>query len=208
MSGVGVVIQAQGMDRIQATVKGIEERVGRPVARKRLLVQILGTVESQTRKRIDEGGPDPSGRPWPKLSADYQRWKRKHSSGKILNLFGPLRDSLMYDAGEDEGQVGSNLDDAAIHQLGGDIQRGARSITVRHRTTAKGELMRTALFGGKGLIFANAAHKRVLERTYQAEAYTIHMPARPYLGLSPENLDELEQTLDAWADSQMGAARA
>jgi phage gpG-like protein len=55
---------------------------------------------------------------------------------------------------------------------------------VRHRTNAKGELLRSAHLGGKGLIFAKNSHKRAVARWFEQGAHSITMPARPFLGIS------------------------
>lgn len=118
----------------------------------------------------------PLGR-WPKLK------DKKRAGGKILQDKGHLASSISEGAsyGKDFAFVGSDRPYAAIHQLGGDIHKAAQSRPVRHRTDAQGNLLRTALFGGNGLIFAKGSHKRAAVRWFEHGEHTVHIPARPYL---------------------------
>lgn len=80
--------------------------------------------------------------------------------------------------------VSASPEYAAIQQFGGTIERAAGSINVRHRTDAKGELLRSSIMNGKGLIFAKHGkngHKRFIEREFAVAAHTITIPARPYM---------------------------
>lgn len=206
MSGTGLKIEWQGMDRVQRAIQGAFDRFGGAKGHEEILDVVGAQIESQTRARISAGGPDPDGKPWKRLTAAYQARKRKISSGNILNLRGALRDSITHVASPDEGEVGSNLVYAGVHQRGGKIQRKGGSVTTRHRTDAKGELMRTSLFGGRGLVFAKASHKRVLERTFSIAAHVTQMPARSFLGISSGDLDDLQGNLDSWADRVLEAA--
>jgi phage gpG-like protein len=76
------------------------------------------------------------------------------------------------------------------------IHRAAGSVTVRHRTDAKGTLMRTDMFGGKGLIFAKASHKRVLMRKFSASEHDIRIPARPFLMVQNEDWTEIRAAIN------------
>ena len=72
---------------------------------------------------------------------------------------------------------------AAIHQFGGKIERAAYSKLVRHRTNSRGELLRSAVLNGKGLIFAKNSHKdsRVKTRWFEVGAHSITIHPRPYM---------------------------
>ncbi len=118
------------------------------------------------------------------IGPDGQRWKpKKVPDGRptLVGETGNLRRQIVWRADSNSLVVQATMAYAAIHQFGGKIERKARTVAVRHRTNAKGELLRTADFGGKGLIFARQNHKRALTRYFEARAHTIHMPARPFL---------------------------
>lgn len=117
------------------------------------LLDTMGAViESQTRNRIDKEKKDPEGTSWVDLDPDYERWKKKRSSGGILVLFGHLLDSISYNVTSGEIEVGSNLVYAWIHQVGSE----------------DGDT-----------------------------------PARPYLGLSDENVTELRGVVNDWFKEEL-----
>lgn len=107
--------------------------------------------------------------------------KRRGTNAVMLQDNGRLAGSIAISYDRTHATIGSNVRYAAIHQLGGTIQRAAYSKQVRHRTNAKGELLRTAGFNGKGLVFAKGSHKRALTRWFEVPAHAITIPARPYL---------------------------
>lgn len=184
-----------GFIEIQINAKPLRARLER-------LVQVLAdptpinagiAVEllSQTEQRFEDEGPG-----WAKLRPRTIKAREKKGKwpGKILQVSNALARSYVSDYGRDYSQVGSNLIYAAIHHHGGDIQREARSGTVRLRTDAKGALLRQGK-NGKLAVFARRSHKRAVDRSFEAKAYTIRIPARPALpidaagNLTPRALD-------------------
>ena len=107
--------------------------------------------------------------------------RKGREGGKILQDTGQLAASIAKSSDATSATIGTNKVYAAIHQFGGDINKAAQSRMVRHRTDAKGNLLRTEHFNGKGLIFAKDSHKRVKTRWFEQGAHTIHIPARPFL---------------------------
>ena len=139
---------------------------------------IAGLLERQTEDNFAaESGP--LGK-WPALK-DKQR-----AGGKILQDTGRLAASVTPFWSATEAGIGSNAVYAAIHQLGGTVEKAAQSRMVRHRTDAKGNLLRGEALGGKGLIFAKNSHKRVATRWFEQGAHSINIPARPYMPVSPD----------------------
>lgn len=101
--------------------------------------------------------------------------------GKMLQVSAAgLAASIQTRYNRTESVIGSNKVYAAIQHLGGKIERAAYSTKVRHRTDAKGELLRTEHFKGKGLVFAKDSHKRVKTRWFEVAAHSVTIPARPY----------------------------
>lgn len=114
----------------------------------------------------------PSGSAWEPLKRSTIR-RKKYNADKILTLRGYLRGGIRWQAPDDNTvQVGTNLEYAAIHQFGGEIQQPARQATVRFRSKA-----------GRTL-FAGRRHKKATERLVSIPAHTVKMPARPFLGVS------------------------
>ena len=96
--------------------------------------------------------------------------------GETLTNKGRLRDSIDYAATPDKVMVGSNLAYARIHQKGGEIKPKK----------------------AKKLVFKDSDGK-----TVAVDAVTI--PARPYLGVSKEDMEEVKSTM---ADFLAGAFKA
>lgn len=96
--------------------------------------------------------------------------------GKTLMHSGRLRRSIDYAATSDKVMVGSNLAYARIHQKGGEIKPKK----------------------AKKLVFKDSDGK-----TVAVDAVTI--PARPYLGVSKEDMEEVKSTM---ADFLAGAFKA
>lgn len=95
--------------------------------------------------------------------------------GETLTNKGRLRDSIDYAATSDKVMVGSNLAYARIHQKGGSIKpKNGKSLKF------------------KGLNGENVFVKEVT------------IPARPYLGVSKEDMEEVKSTM---ADFLAGALR-
>lgn len=92
---------------------------------------------------------------------------------QILRARGNLAGSINRLATDDEVRVGTPVEYAAIHQLDGAIQRAARSAKIYR------------MQGADGTIGRFVQKKRTnLETDVNIPAYTINMPARPFLGVS------------------------
>lgn len=143
-----------------------------------LMHTIAGIMHDEVEENFaQEGRPK-----WMGLSP--KTLKRKKGT-KILQESGQLAASIQQGANSQSAWVGSNKVYAAIQNNGGKIDRAAYSTKVRHRTDAKGNLLRTEHFNGKGLIFAKDSHKRALTRWFEVGAHSINLPARPFLMISP-----------------------
>jgi len=142
MSGAGLQYDLRDLDRVNDYLDRI---VG---AELHELLDIIGdTVESQTRRRIEEQEGAPDGSAWPEWSEKYE--KTRHSNHGFLLGEGDLLDSLGYVVSSDGVEVGTNMIYAATHQFGDD-DRG--------------------------------------------------IPARPYLGLSSDDEDELEIVINNYLE--------
>lgn len=161
----------------KAALAGLEEyaqslRSMRPLSR-----SISAMFLSHTEANLES-----QGRPqWLGLAPSTIKARSRNGTwpGKIMQASGQLAASFSpgYDA--DSAWIGSNKTYAAIQHMGGDIHKAAQSRLVRHRTDAKGELLRSEHLHGKGLIFAKDSHKRVKERWFEQGAHSIHIPSRP-----------------------------
>lgn len=154
---------------------------GRP-----LYKQVSQALEFNTEQNFEaQGRPD-----WMPLSAATVRERQKRNKGssvlKILQDRGILASSVSSRYGADFSEIGAGgaaRDYAAIQQFGDTIERAPHSIKTRLRTDRKGNLLRQGAEGSaKGrAVFAKDRHKSVLESWHEVEAYSITIPARPYL---------------------------
>lgn len=133
----------------------------------------LGLVES-TKRRFDQGVA-PDGSPWMPLmpSTIRKRIKNGKTPIKILVETKALEASIISQVEGDVVKVGvNNVGEqsayAAIHQFGGTINRPARTGRA---------------FGRENV---------------SIPAYTITMPARPYLGVSADDEADILELADLW----------
>ena len=108
----GITITATGLQRAS---KAIGKLAG---DNRRQLLDLLGVeVTDQTVERITVGKASPDGAPWRAWTPSHAKTRRNGQS--LLEADGHLRESIQHIVGQDQVQIGSNLDYAAIHQLGG-----------------------------------------------------------------------------------------
>jgi phage gpG-like protein len=107
-----------------------------------------------------------------KTAPDGAPWKRNYGGTSILFASGALSRSIDYIAGPASIIVGSGLVYARIHQEGGTIK------------PKNGEALKFWWQSGGFVNFA------VVKQ--------VTMPARPYLGLSADNQDEIIQATEDW----------
>lgn len=182
---------------VQAALNALAQRVSNPGP----VLQALGEgLVTRSKARFDTStGPDRAG--WkPKQKPDGRKTLVGDTGDLrrqiVASVAGPVL-TILANAGGQNGY-------SAIHQFGGTINRKTGKTTVSHRTNAKGELLRSAIMGGKGLIFAKASHKRKVTRTFDVAAYAIHIEPRPYLpvrangSLYPDERDLILAQLQAW----------
>lgn len=166
------------------------ERLGEPGAQD-LMPRLGEYLQDSTQKRF-KTQTAPDGTPWAPLQPRYAR-RKKYAKDKILTLRGYLRGGIHYQVkGDAEVEVGSNTKYAAIHQLGGTIEKPARHATVRYRSVA-----------GR-VLFAGKTHKRATERLVTIPAHQINTPARPFLGISLSDDAEIRQIVMDWVVQRRG----
>lgn len=163
----------------------IQSALGRVAAAGRdthpLMEAIAGYMLFSTQRRFEtESGPD--GQKWPPLSprtAAKRIGRARRGTEHMLRVSARLYSSLVGEATASEAVTGTNVVYAAIHQLGGEINMPARKQSIRLRTV-KGRTR-----------FARKAHKRARDMDVSIGAHTITIPARPYLGFSDEDRQEI-----------------
>lgn len=114
MSGALIVVEVQGLGYALARLSALAS----PSLRKEGLTLVGGLVESQTKLRIQSGGPGPEGEPWAAWSESYAA--SRHHGHALLQDEGYLLGSIAaYEPEGDSVTIGSNLVYAAIQQFGG-----------------------------------------------------------------------------------------
>jgi phage virion morphogenesis protein len=140
-----------------------------------------------TRSRFDtETAPD--GSKWAALSPRYAARKARMRSvvdgGKrILAKRGTLRDTIRYKASRSDVVIGSDRPYAAIHQFGGDIQNKGGSRTLNFKVGRNGR----SRFAKRG--------KANFQQTVNVGASSATIPARPFLGISADDQQEIIRIL-------------
>lgn len=102
---------------------------------------------------------------------DGTAWKRTIRGGKILTKTGNLRNSIHVQASADRAEVGTNTVYAATHQFGAD-----RTIRAKNKPY---------------LVFPGANGGLI-----RAKQVSIKIPARPFLGLSEQDKEEIKTIIE------------
>lgn len=158
-----------------------------------LMKQIANEMLRAVNKNFDEGGR-PAWTPLAK-STIRERIRQKyigaHGDLAILQRTRQLRKSVQATWDQSSATVSTNKEYAAIHQYGGVMNVAAHTKDLRFRTDSKGNLLHTEYFKGKGLIFAKKKHNQAQSRQVKIKAYSIRIPARPFLKLTDEDMQQI-----------------
>lgn len=122
----------------------------------------------------------PDGTPWQALSPRYLKRKPKNKD-RILRLDGYLMNTLRYQLDGSSLLFGSDRPYAAIQHFGGEIQMAARSQQAYFRQAADGSV-------GQRFVKKKASN---FAQWVSSGPYVIRIPARPFLGTSEADDQEL-----------------
>lgn len=183
---------------VRQALGALQERVRRVGP----LLQEIGEDITQRAKARFGTGTGPDGAKWKPNAPSVA--KAKGGRGPLIGESGDLRRQIVPQVTGDTLTVTSSPVYARIQQFGGTIERAAYSKQVRHRTDAKGNLLRSEIMNGKGLVFAKDSHKRVKVRWFEVAAHKITIPARPFMpvradgSLYPAERAEILAQINAW----------
>lgn len=145
----------------------------------------------------------PDGTPWTPLrpATIASRLRRKKSAQGILRDSGAMRTAITHEVAGDGVRIGvaSGIAYGAIHQFGGTIDMPARAGKIFRRQFADGS------FGRR---FAKRKNKTSVATDVQVGAHQITIPARPFLGLSPQDEADIIEIARRWLDVGEGAGRS
>ena len=97
--------------------------IARKISDTRGLLRRMGAeVKTQTKERIQSKKRAPDGTPWKPWSADYAA--TRHANHSLLINEGHLQNSISFRSTADVVSIGSHLEYARIHQLGGKTRKG------------------------------------------------------------------------------------
>lgn len=157
-------------------------------------------LANSTKDRFQHGAA-PDGTPWAALSASTirQRTRKGQTPITILLAKGKLRGSIISQV---EGEsvligpsaAGDQSEYARIHQLGGTINKAARTGRIYRMKNEQGQVGRR--FAAK----ESANHVTDVN----IPAHTISIPARPYLGVSESDEAMLLEDAKDWLLGNMG----
>jgi len=149
---------------------------------------LVGSVGENFRR---EGAPD--GTAWTPLrpATIKARQRRGRSALAILRETGILAGSIFHEVADDGVRIGSPVKYAAIHQFGGTIDMPARSGKI-YRTQNKD--------GSIGRRFAKRKNKTTVATDVSVGAHQIRIPARPFLGISPNDEADLIEIARRWLE--------
>ncbi len=186
MSAISFEVQIE-QEEARARLQAMLDRMDN---RKPFFDQVGQSLADSTRARF-RAERDPDGNPWVPLkpATIRARTRRGRSAISILREYGHLAGSLRHEATNDQVRVGSVLKDySAIHQLGGTIDMPARKQALRFRKAKT----------GNGRRFASKKHKRVTTQEVSVGAYKITIPARPFLGISTGDQQDIFAAAEHW----------
>jgi phage virion morphogenesis protein len=173
VTGARIQIQLDDAD-VRRQLGALLDAVQNPAPVLREIGQTLVTTSDLAFR----GQRDPWGAPWEPLAASTLRQRRRGKragSARILRDTGRLATSISYQLGTDgrSVDVGTNVEYAAIHQFGGEIQRAASTRTLYFRQRKDGSVNNR---------FSRRSRANFAQDA-QVGAYSITLPARPYLPL-------------------------
>lgn len=173
----GIRLELKGQEAALAELGQYEKRARDPQG---MYENIGAMLTTSTQHRFDTGiGVD--GSPWPPSLRVL-----KHG-GKTLVRTARLYRSFAYQAFAGGLEFGTNVIYAAIQQWGGDIHQHARTAVLHFKTNARTGQTRFAKPG-----------KADRARKAEIGAHTVHLPARPFVGLDAEDDRAILNIAEKW----------
>lgn len=176
-------------DGISKALSGI---AGKVTQARPLMLQIAGVMADSAESNFSA-----QGRPkWAALSKESIEQRRKSGSwpGSILQESGRLASSIQSKATDTEAIVGTNVKYAAIHQLGGTINIPAQDKVLNFKKFNRG--------ANKGKVRFSKESKASFSQKIKTQAYSIKIPARPFLTVTPKEITEMRRLVIAYIKSE------
>lgn len=181
-----------------AKLKGMLQRLAQRMGNLSPVLEKAGAILRNDALDNFKAQRAPDGTPWAPLKRATLAARRKGKgagNAQILRDTGVLMNSIGSSGGYGIHQltptsvtIGTRVPYAAIHQNGGTINFGARSIRVRLRKNKAGRS-----------VFAKDSHKRA--RTVwgtNTSGWSVRIPARPFIGLSDKARGQIVDTINRY----------
>lgn len=141
----------------------------------------------------------PDGAVWRALSPRYKRAKEKKRAGLPILAFDRhmLGDRLAFQVEGDSVLVGTSALYGAIHQFGGTVKIPARETDLHFK--------RDSRTGEVGQRFVKPRYSQFSQRA-TIPAHQVRIPARPWLGLSTEDEDEVRAIVQLHINRMLDAS--
>jgi phage virion morphogenesis protein len=200
MAGAGITIAIDD--------KPVAEALARVIAAGRDLQPLFERIGAQMVQNTSmrfEAESGPGGRKWQKLAKSTLASKAPDT--RILRRRGFLSHSLTFNTLTDSVEWGSGVKYAAIHQLGGTIEHPARQGSAMFRRAKEGAFTKAdGSRVGSRWRFARkrSKAKRNIRQDFEVPAYTITIPARPYLGIDEADSQEIVAIAEAYLAEASG----
>lgn len=157
---------------------GALDKLMRATTRRRdLMTALAGTMLDAVEENFQQQGR-------PKWAGWSPAYARRRGSGQILQRSGRLAASIRPAVTNDEATVGTNVKYARIHHYGGEIRHQPRTQNLYFKQYKNGSVSRQ---------FVKRRNANFVQSA-TVGAYTVRMPARPFLQLTDSDITELEAT--------------
>ncbi|MBF0410984.1 MAG: phage virion morphogenesis protein [Candidatus Riflebacteria bacterium] len=186
-----------------ASVQQLLQQIKGKVSNLKPIMQVIGEIiRTSVDENFEQGGRYSSAgsweggsNKWEPLKASTIKAKRKSRfPGNILKDTGRLAASIEAKATRDQVKIGTNVVYAAIHQFGGTLDIPARQRDIAFRRTKSGATMKQKNHPNLWM-FAGKKHKNVFFMQTMSKAYKITIPARPFLVVQNQDLDQIKEHL-------------
>ncbi len=188
MAGTSLTLQSNGLPAVSRLVFDMQ-KAGQDT---QPLMLAIAQSQMQSTQRRFKTQRAPSGAPWTPSKAALKR--ADPSRPTLVNTRHFVGSTFSAEATADTATWGTSFVAGRLFQLGGTIHRKAREGSVRLRTNRDGTLMRQGATGALARLarFAKASHKQAKEVSFKADAYSIRVIARPFLGLDNRDTHDIE----------------
>ncbi|MTH47482.1 phage virion morphogenesis protein [Intestinirhabdus alba] len=142
-----------------------------------LMTALAGTMLDVVEENFQQEGR-------PKWMGWSPAYAKRRGPGQILQKSGRLAASIRAAVTNDDATVGTNVRYARIHNEGGEIRHPARTTNLYFKQYKSGGVSRQ---------FVRKRNSNFVQSA-TVGAYTVNMPARPFLQLIDSDIRDLEET--------------